>query len=241
MTTERGGLDPTSGQGSSAADPLDTEVAPGGGAAPLTPRGSTSVGRAVGTSGGSADRLQDAAGGVASRVGDTAQEQVGRQVNSQLGHGADMLVDVSQAVRKSGDQLRGQQPQIASFADTAADRLDKAAQELRETDFQGLVRTAEDFARRQPAVFLGGALLLGVAASRFLKASPQRARSGDDRFRTLPSGDVRSANTTAANRGYAGTPGVHGSSTNGNAEGGAAYAPQGRATTYDQGAEHGGV
>ena len=106
----------------------------------------------------SGDRLQDAASSVADRVADTAQQQVGTRVESQLGRGADVLGQVSQAIRQSGEQLRSDQPQIASFADTAAEQVDRASQYLRQTDFQGLVRGAEDFARRQPAVFLGGAL-----------------------------------------------------------------------------------
>jgi len=121
---------------------------------------------------GSGDRLQDAASSVADRVADTAQQQVGTRVDSQLGRGADVLGQVSQAIRRSGDELRSDQPQIASFADTAAEQVDRVSQYLRQTDFQGVVRGAEDFARRQPAVFLGGALALGLVASRFLKASP---------------------------------------------------------------------
>jgi hypothetical protein len=121
---------------------------------------------------GSGDRLHDAATSVADRVADTAQQQVGTRVDSQLGRGADVLGQVSQAIRRSGDELRSDQPQIASFADTAAEQVDRASQYLRQTDFQGVVRGAEDFARRQPAVFLGGALALGLVASRFLKASP---------------------------------------------------------------------
>jgi hypothetical protein len=124
-------------------------------------------------SSGSGDRLQEATGGVVDRVAQTTQQQVGSQVNSQLSRGADMLDQVSQAIRQSGDQMRDQQPQIASLADTAAQQVDKASQFFRQTDFQGLVREAEDFARRQPAMFLGGAFALGLVASRFLKASPQ--------------------------------------------------------------------
>jgi hypothetical protein len=125
------------------------------------------------SSGGSGDRLQDAASGVVDRVAGTAEQQVGTQVNSQLGRGADMLDQVSRAIRQSGEQLRGEQPQIAGFADTAAQQVDKVGDFLRQTDFQGLIREAEGFARRQPAIFLGGAMALGILASRFLKASPQ--------------------------------------------------------------------
>jgi hypothetical protein len=131
----------------------------------------------TGTS-GSGDRLQEAAGSVADRVTGTAQQQIGTRANTQLSKAGDMLGQVAGAIRQSGEQMRGEQPQIASFADTAAQQVDKASNFLRQSDFNGLVREAEDFARRQPAVFLGGALALGLVASRFLKASPQGGQGG---------------------------------------------------------------
>ena len=122
---------------------------------------------------GDGDRLSDAAGGVAERVADTAQREVGTKVDSGLGRAGEILEQLAVAVRKGGEDMREQQPQIAGFADTAASQVDKAAEFVRETDFKGLIREAEGFARRQPAVFLGGALALGLLAARFLKASPE--------------------------------------------------------------------
>jgi hypothetical protein len=161
---------------------------------------------------GSGDRLTDAAGNVADRVGETAEKQVGGAVNSQLGRGADVLEQVTVAIRRSGDELRDEQPQVASLADTAADQVDKAARFLRTTDFQDLIRSTEDFARRQPAVFLGGAFALGILASRFLKASPQDGGAG-----------------SGFNRGYAGSYGRTGF---GRSYGAGSYG-SGRSGAYD--------
>jgi hypothetical protein len=36
-----------------------------------------------------------------------------------------------------------------------------------------MVRNVEDFARRQPALFIGGAFMLGLLGARFLKSSAQ--------------------------------------------------------------------
>src|SRR5690349_24732437 len=96
-----------------------------------------------GSSGASGDRLQQATSDVVDRVAGTAQQQVGTQVDTQLGRGADMLDQVSRAIRQTGEQLRGDQPQIASLAATAAQQVDSAGQYLRGTDFQGVVRGAE--------------------------------------------------------------------------------------------------
>ena len=193
---------------------------------------------------GSGDRLQDAASNVADRVADTAQQQVGTRVDGQLARGADVLGQVSQAIRQSGEQLRAEQPQIAGFADTAAQQVDRASEYLRETDFQGLVRGAEDFARRQPAVFLGGALALGLVASRFLKASPSEGSQPGNRrgYGSYGSyGGGRSGGYGDSSYGAAGSYGSTGMYGGTASYGDATYAGTSSAATTDQGAEHGGA
>jgi hypothetical protein len=121
------------------------------------------------------DRLQDAAGAIAGRVGETLQRRVETGTGSQLTRTGDLLDQIAQAVYEGSQQLRSEQPQVARVADFTAGRIGEAAQYLRGTDVNGLRRGAEDFARRQPALFVGGAMVLGLAATRFLKASPAGA------------------------------------------------------------------
>ena len=124
------------------------------------------------------ERLQEAASGVADRVADTAQQTVGTQVDTGMVKASAVLEQIAGAVRTSGDELRGDQPQVASFADSAAGQVERFARYLNENSAQDLMREAEEFARRQPAIFLGGAFALGLVASRFLKASPTGGSSG---------------------------------------------------------------
>jgi hypothetical protein len=223
---------------------------------------------APGSSSGSGDRLQQATSDVVDRVTGTAQQQVGTQVNTQLSRGADVLGQVSQAIRQSGEQLRGEQPQVASVADTAAQQVDRVGDYLRHTDFEGLVRGAEDFARRQPAMFLGGALLLGIAASRFLKASPNGGQSGYGRgFRSDSYGSYGRSYGGSSYGGssygggsYGSGSGMYGATTRGSygsqqandagdqttspyggTDTGATYAEAGSGATSTQGVEHGGA
>jgi hypothetical protein len=274
MTTERSSFDDQGAAGAMGDDALgsvdalvgtraDTMTSSGLSDAPSTTSsdmtGSKSGRQATGSSG---DRLQDAASGVAERVTDTAQQQVGTKVDSQLARGADVLGQVSQAIRQSGEQMRSDQPQIASFADTAAGQVDRASQYLRQTDFQGLVRGAEDFARRQPAVFLGGALALGLVASRFLKASPSGgSQSGYGRgygygsYGSYGSGRYGGPGDTSYGAGSYGSTGMYGGAAGSTGTqqanlgsergtgtyGDATYAGAGSAATSDQGAEHGGA
>ena len=67
-------------------------------------------------------------------------------------------------------QLRSEQPQIADFADTAAERVEQLSTYLREHDAREIVDRAEQFARRQPALVVGGGLLAGLLVGRMLRS-----------------------------------------------------------------------
>ena len=60
---------------------------------------------------------------------------------------------------------------IAEYVDTAASQVEQFANMLREQDLEQLMNTTAQFARRQPALFLGAAFALGFAATRFIKSS----------------------------------------------------------------------
>jgi hypothetical protein len=57
------------------------------------------------------------------------------------------------------------------MADTAAERVHEASEYLRTHEAGELVDAAQDFARRQPALVVGGGLLLGFVVGRFLRAA----------------------------------------------------------------------
>jgi hypothetical protein len=95
-----------------------------------------------------------------------------------MSRAGDTLTEVANAIRQSGQQLREEQPQIAGFVDTAAEQVDKAGDFLRQSDLQDVVYRVEDIARRQPALFIGGAFVLGLVAARLLKTSAGGASGG---------------------------------------------------------------
>jgi len=64
-----------------------------------------------------------------------------------------------------------QQDTIANVTDMAADRVRQLSDYLRRHEVEDLMDDVEDFARRQPALVLGGAFALGVLTARFLKSS----------------------------------------------------------------------
>jgi hypothetical protein len=94
-----------------------------------------------------------------------------KQADQGLQTAASGVETVAQSIRRVSTDMQTDQPQIAEFAQTAADRAEDLARYLRETDAREMVSTVEQFARRQPLIFLGGAFVLGVAASRLIKAA----------------------------------------------------------------------
>lgn len=118
------------------------------------------------------DQVQQKAGEVAAK----AQEQVASRLSTQKESAAQSLTGVAQALRQTGKQLQGQdQMGVTGYIDQAADQVERLSHYLQDNDLGRLVGDVERFARRQPALFLGGAFLAGLFGARFLKASrPQQ-------------------------------------------------------------------
>jgi hypothetical protein len=68
-------------------------------------------------------------------------------------------------------------PFAARGIDSAAEYVEDAAEKIRNGSFRDLIDNTTDFAKRQPAAFLGISVLAGLAAVRFLKASGGGASS----------------------------------------------------------------
>ena len=83
----------------------------------------------------------------------------------------------------SSQQLREQNQEGASRAiERAAEGVERFANYLQGTNVDDVVDSVHEFARRQPAAFIGGAFALGFIASRFIKASSPEGH----RHRNLP-------------------------------------------------------
>jgi hypothetical protein len=80
----------------------------------------------------------------------------------------------------SSQQLREQNhDSVSRYIERAAIQLDHAAHYLQTAEPDELVDRVENFARREPALFIGGAFALGLLGARFLKSSRRdRATAG---------------------------------------------------------------
>ena len=101
----------------------------------------------------------------------TASEQLQGAVERQKAEGAERAHRIAQAIERAGDDLGEEIPVVGDYVRRAAHEIDTLAEAVRERDAGELLGVAQDFARRQPALFAGVTGLLGFAAVRFLTAS----------------------------------------------------------------------
>ncbi len=117
----------------------------------------------------------------AKNLGDTARE-VGKDAYGRISEGAaeqseqvkdgaaSEMENISSALRSAADKSRAGSPQERTFGQ-AAEALADFSDMVRNKDLGEMLSDVNGFARRNPLAFLGGAALLGFAATRFAKAS----------------------------------------------------------------------
>jgi hypothetical protein len=95
------------------------------------------------------------------------------------------LGDFANAIRRAGDELgQADQGPAARLVRQAADGLENISRNLAGKQPEDLLNDVRSFARRNPAAFIGGAVLVGVALGRFVRSSQSSATQqlpfGDD-------------------------------------------------------------
>lgn len=110
--------------------------------------------------------------GTGSGIVDKVKEQATAQLSSQKDRATQGLGTVASAVRQTTQSLRDQQHDaVAGYVEQAADQIERLSERLKNKDVTELLNDAQQLARRQPAIFIGGAFALGLVGARFLKSS----------------------------------------------------------------------
>jgi hypothetical protein len=125
------------------------------------------------------DQAKDKAQDAASHAKEQAQQAAGQakgalrsQVDQRSTDAGQRLGGFASDVRSVGDTLREQgKDQPAKLAEQAAERAERLASYLKESDADRILGDVEDFGRRQPWAVIAGGVAVGLVASRFLKAS----------------------------------------------------------------------
>lgn len=119
-----------------------------------------------------ASDVQEKASSVAEDAKRTVAEEARSTFSNQKAEAVNELHGVAEALRMTGDQLRDQdQTMVAQYSNKIADQVDRFSSYLENRSLDEVLHEAEDFARRQPEIFLGGAFTLGLLATRFFKSS----------------------------------------------------------------------
>ena len=107
------------------------------------------------------------------------KERLKEQVDQRSTQAGQQVSTVADDVRSVAGELRSQgKDKPAQYAEQAAERVQSVGQWLERSDGDQILNDVENFARRNPWAVAAGGLVLGLAASRFLKASSgERYRS----------------------------------------------------------------
>ena len=124
------------------------------------------------------DKLKEAVD-TAKHVASDAAGKVQEQARAQQGAGADYVNRFAGNIRNAAQAFEADTPLAAQGIKLAADYVENAAGKLRDGSFNDLVNGATDFAKRQPAAFLGLSVLAGFAAVRFIRASADSSQPNE--------------------------------------------------------------
>jgi hypothetical protein len=154
------------------------------------------------TQGSSTDQVKDQVKEKAQVAQDKARGAMGQargrvsdQVDQRSTQAGERIAGTASDVRSIAEELRNQGKDApANLAEQMASQADRVGDYLKGASGDRILRDVEDFARRQPMLVAAGALALGFAASRFLKASSSRRY--ESTYRSYGDGDYDRAYTS---------------------------------------------
>ncbi|MBJ7456309.1 MAG: hypothetical protein JHC74_09640 [Thermoleophilia bacterium] len=123
----------------------------------------------TGTVGGEAVEKAREAGG---QLLDDSRERARAEVDNRSTWAGERVMGIAGDVRDVAGDLRARgKDQPARLAEDAALRIERFGDYLRESDSDRILADARDLGRRQPALIVAGAAVIGIAAGRLVRAS----------------------------------------------------------------------
>jgi hypothetical protein len=151
--------------------------------------------------------LTDQAKGMAAGVATQAREAASSRLSGGKERAAQGLGSIASVLRQTSEQLPEDQSGLTKYVTRAADGIDTASSYLQKSSLPDVIRDVESFARREPALFLGGIFVAGLVGGRFLKSSRPRGAgaTGQGASRAMQSeadlARARRPNSSAGNGG----------------------------------------
>ena len=149
------------------------------------------------------------------RILDRGREEARTILGQQQQRAAEGLTGVADALHAAAGRMEGGEIGfVARYAETAADQVETWARRVQQRDIDDVLSEAENYARRNPEIFVGGAFLAGFLVARVAKASSDRRRvrergdrqgtDGGGRTPAAPAGPTGGGSAGPRGYGYAG-------------------------------------
>ena len=85
--------------------------------------------------------------------------------------GTDRIRTLATAVHGAARELEGEMPRVATSVHDMAQKIEQTASTVRNKNIDELIGDLDLYARQQPGMVFGGAVIAGIVLSRFLKSS----------------------------------------------------------------------
>lgn len=120
------------------------------------------------------ETLKEEARRTAQALKDSARQSFQEVANKQKETAAGEISSLSRALRRAADELEGHsQLPVDRYIRRVAQSLDDLSQSLQQRDVGGVIGRLEQYAREQPVMVMGGALLAGFLVARMLRMAAQ--------------------------------------------------------------------
>jgi hypothetical protein len=134
---------------------------------------------AEGTRKGVADAATELGRDVTREAGNVmaeARHTVEARVSTTKDRAAEGLDTFARALHKTGEHLKtDEQEMVSAYVGRAADQVSRLSSYLQSRTVGQVIGDVEGIARREPALFVGGAFVAGILGGRFLKSSAARS------------------------------------------------------------------
>lgn len=111
---------------------------------------------------------------IAGPLGEQMREAAQSLLEEQKGRLAQAVEDIADVLRRTADALESEdRAATARYAEEAAAQIRRLSDALRSREIGELLAKAEDFARRQPALFIASAVAAGFVVGRMLIRPPE--------------------------------------------------------------------
>lgn len=124
----------------------------------------------------------------ASEIAGATQRRASDTFTENRDNVANEIEGLAHAADVAAEDLQGhQQYALSEYVTQFASSIGELANNLRHKSIDELIHEAEGIARRNPVLFIGGSIAIGLGLARFAKASSHRSLESDTPYKREPS------------------------------------------------------